>query len=156
MFYPSLAPVWEPARELFCVTFVVLQLKVLPSCISVLEMDFLGGKGHVLCPKIKPGACSRWAGSVKHHVRSSGRNHIPGWLHCSDPGSSSGHWAEGNAAALGPVVLHGLHGKGEVKNVGPGWNKSELLGKHESGCWCPQQPLPLVQCKRLMQQKGWI
>lgn len=45
MFYPSLAPVWEPAPELFCVTFVVLQLKVLHSCISVLEMDFFGGEG---------------------------------------------------------------------------------------------------------------
>lgn len=105
------------------------------------------GHRHVKYTKVKPGACCRWAGPVKHDVCTSGRNHISGWLHCSDPGSSSGHWAEGNAAALEPVLLYRLHGKGEVKNVGLGHSKSELLGKHKSSCWCPQQLLLLVQCK---------
>lgn len=129
------------------VPLLALQLKLLHSCILYSKWIFLGGKGHVKCSKIKPGACSRWAGPVKHHVCTSGRNHLPGWLHCSDPCSSSGHWAEGNAAVLGPGLLHRLHGKDEMKNVGLMGSKSELLGKHKSGCWYPQQPLPLVQCE---------
>lgn len=121
-------------RNAFCVIFVALQLKLLHSRISVLEMGyFWGGRSTLNVLKYKKikiaGACFRWAGPVKHHVCTSGRNHIPGWLHCSDPGSSSGHWAEGNAAALGPGLLHTLHGKAEVKNVGLVGNKSELLGK---------------------------
>lgn len=31
-------------RGAFCATFVALQLKLLHSCISVLEMDFFGGE----------------------------------------------------------------------------------------------------------------
>lgn len=107
---------------------------------------FWGKKEHVKCTKIKRGGYCRWAGPVKHHVCTSGRNHIPGWLHCSDPGSSSGHWAEGNAAALGPGLLHTLHGKDEVKNSGACGEQSRITGE-ASNRWLE----PLVQCK-----KGWI